>query len=112
MSARHDRAVRLSAHATLWSSLAFGAFWWIAAVLFTFNYDIGDTCNLSYDQRYDPETADASSSFPFKNTCNSDFDMMPTFVNPTFVALGVLPLLSLASLIGAAVYRNRVLARS
>jgi hypothetical protein len=111
MSARHDRAVRLSAHATLWFSLAFGAFWWIAAVLFTFNYDADETCNLSYDQTYDPETAEVSSSFPFKNSCNSDLDMMPVFVNPTFVALGALAVLSLASLIGAAVHRNRVLPR-
>jgi len=112
MSARHDRAVRLSAYATLWSFLVFGVFWYMAAVLFTFNYDVSETCTLSHDQTYDPETAEVSSSFPFRNTCSSDFDMMPTFVNPTFVVLGALALLSLASLIGAAVHRNRVLTRS
>jgi len=112
MSARQDRAARLSAYASLWSSLAFGAFWWFAAVALTFNYDAGDTCNISFDQPYDPETAEGSSTFPFKNECNSAFDMMPAFVNPTFVVLGALALLSVASLIGAAVHRSRVLARS
>lgn len=112
MTARLDRAVRLSAHATLWSFLVLGVFWFLAGFLFTVNYDVGDLCNLSYNQRYDPETAEVSSSFPFKNTCNSDFDMMPTFVNPVFVVLGALALVSLASLIGAAVYRSRVLTRS
>jgi hypothetical protein len=109
MTAQHDRAVRLAACWTVWSFLAFWLFYFFAALFFASYYDIGELCNLTYDQTYDPETSVRDASFPMRATCNAEFSLMPTWVNPTIVGIGAVFLISLALLIAASIRRQRAL---
>ena len=60
---------------------------WGAAHMFTM--DIGETCKLTYGQRWDPDYTGASL-FPLSSKCNASFDLVPTYVNPGVVGLLVL----------------------
>lgn len=109
MTARHDRAVRLAAWWTVGSLLAFGAFYFFAAVFFTSYWDISELCELFYDQTYDPLTSVRDASFPMRASCNAEFSLMPTWVNPTIAGLGALFLISLVLLVATSTKRRRVL---
>jgi len=110
MSTRHDRVVRWAWRWTLLSFLAFGGVYFLGWFV-TWNWDTFEKCEIFRDQRYEPAIAELSANFPFKNTCNADYDMVPAWLNPTIVVLGVAAVLSVACLIGASVHRKQVLAR-
>lgn len=106
MTARHDRAVRSARRWTLASFLAFCVVY-VLGWFFTWNWDLFENCQIFRDQRYEPEIAELSANFPFKNTCNADYDMVPTWVNPSVVGTGAVFLISLALLVVALIRRTR-----
>ncbi|MFQ1004382.1 hypothetical protein [Modestobacter sp. SSW1-42] len=89
--------------------MTFGLVYLWGAILTSYQWVKADTCWLQ-DERYEPETAEVSNSFPFKNTCNADYDLVPTWINPTVAGIGAVSLISLALLVTALVRRRRTLA--
>ena len=106
MTARHERAVRWARRSTLFSLLAFCGIYVLALIKTSFEWAKADAC-LIQGARYEPEEAETSGSFPFKATCNADYDMVPGWLNPTFASISVVFLISLALLVVTSMRRTR-----
>lgn len=51
-----------------------------------FAWDIEETCGLQHGEIWDPAFA-GESYFPLSKRCNANFDLVPSFVNPTIIVL-------------------------
>lgn len=87
---RFSRPVRPWVEAAAYAPMAAVLLYaWGAAHMFTM--DIGEACNLTYGQRWDPDYA-GESLFPLSKKCNASFDLVPAYVNPrVFGLLVVIP---------------------
>jgi hypothetical protein len=88
--------------------------WFVGA--FSGGLDVGEACaarGVHYDYEYRAEHwREPSRWFPLHNKCNAQDDLVPTFVNPTLVAVAVLLLCCVAGAVAASVVgRNKHAAR-
>ena len=110
MSTPHDRAVRWAWRWTWLSLLGFGGFYFLGWY-HTWRWDFSETCTYYHHETYDAAATQLSGTFPFKNTCNANYDLVPAYANPMIVVLGASFLLSVTFLIGAIVRRQQLRAR-
>ncbi|WP_274917832.1 hypothetical protein [Streptomyces sp. WZ-12] len=80
--------------------------------LFSGGLDVAESCRLIHHEDYDAayrseHAAEMDRWFPLHNKCNSDFDLVPTWVNPALVFFAALLAASIITPIVAAVSHLR-----
>ncbi|MFF3732081.1 hypothetical protein ACFYXM_17590 [Streptomyces sp. NPDC002476] len=88
----HKQPVALLGAALIFGSLAANV-WGFG--IFSGGLDVQETCELTlhttYDQAWRDRTGvDGTSYFPLSDACNEHVGLVPSWVNPTIVALAVL----------------------
>ncbi|MFJ2234888.1 hypothetical protein [Streptomyces sp. NPDC087859] len=84
--------------------------WFVGAL--SGGLDVGEACaarGVPYDKEYRAEHwREPSRWFPLHNKCNAQHDLVPTFVNPTLVAVAVLlPCCVAGAVAASALERNK-----